>query len=165
MADEKSGIHGQWKTYVESQGLKVDFLPFRHNRFNIIFLLGGVCYYHKDHLLHFLEYVHGVTNNLLEQIVSDAKEELYVSGARALGLISKQITAPLWRLIESKTHILEMNEWYLDLCNFLTEMQDSTAVSAFLYGEKMPFVSPVDDEIHKALVKPASNDSLTADIL
>lgn len=40
----------------------------------------------------------------------------FVAGVKALGLISRHLTGPLWSLLENKDlHILDMNEKYLQL--------------------------------------------------
>ena len=57
----------------------------------------------------FLTKVWGPQNNLLKSVLDDANNEFYISGCRALGLIDKFITGPLWKLLESNLHILDMS--------------------------------------------------------
>ncbi|XP_041369510.1 uncharacterized protein LOC121383504, partial [Gigantopelta aegis] len=126
-------------------------------------LLSTVVYFHRERILTFLENFHGVTNGLLQQIVLGLKNYTFVAGCRAFGLSSKQITSPLWRLIEGKIHILKMNKQYLDLCKCLENLQIVTYTERFVAGDNTPFDTVVenDDIVHKELVKSGSSDSLT----
>ena len=51
-------------------------------------------------------------NKLLKTAQSDLQIKSYMCGCRALGLINKFVTWPLWRLLESGIHILGMNKDY-----------------------------------------------------
>jgi hypothetical protein len=43
---------------------------------------------------------------------------VYIAGCRALGIVDKLLTGPLWRQIESTKHILDLNQvWYTCLNN------------------------------------------------
>ena len=56
-------------------------------------------------------YIHGTNNNLLKAVSLDLKEDMQLAGAKALSLLSKRVTAPLWRrLMESPGHIADVNE-------------------------------------------------------
>lgn len=46
-------------------------------------------------------------DKLLKAVLDDANNELYISGCRALGLIDKFITGPLWKILESSLHVLD----------------------------------------------------------
>ena len=59
-------------------------------------------YLHK-HMIEFLTRVWGSQNKLLKSVLDDANNDLYISGCRALGLIDKFITGPLWKILESMT--------------------------------------------------------------
>ena len=62
----------------------------------------------------------------------------FIAGVKALGLISKLVTCPLWNTLEN-THvsILDMNEKYLQLVTFFDDA--SRNVSSFMRGELLPF--------------------------
>jgi hypothetical protein len=50
---------------------------------------------------------------------NDLKIQEYLAGVKALGLISKLLTCPLWHLLEDKfVNILDMNEKYQQLVTF-----------------------------------------------
>lgn len=88
-----------------------------HHRFNMISLEGQAVYYHKEDTCQFLEHVHETSNDLLKAGLLDCKEDLYMAGIKSLSYISKFITSPLWWLIESPGHFLDMNENFNTLVN------------------------------------------------
>lgn len=101
-ADEKSGYPIQFGTYLQRHGIEsVPLAQFRGNRFNIIFLDGARVYYLHKHIIDFLTNCLGPRNKLLKAILEDASNDLYVAGCKALGLIDKLITGPLWCVMES----------------------------------------------------------------
>ena len=91
-------------TYLRRLGIKkVHLAHFRGNRFNIIFLNEAQVFYLHKHMIEFLTRVWGSQNKLLKSVLDDANNDLYISGCRALGLIDKFITGPLWKILESMT--------------------------------------------------------------
>ena len=68
-------------------------------------------------MIKFIESVHGKNaNHLLESVLKDLKTPALIAGCRALGLIDKIITGPLWRkLEESSISVLEMGSTYCEL--------------------------------------------------
>lgn len=59
------------------------------------------------------------TSKLLKAVLHDIKVPLYMTEVKALGLVSRVVTIPLWCLLEDKSiHILDMNKHYLELVNF-----------------------------------------------
>lgn len=56
------------------------------------------------------------------------------------------MTAPLWRLIESPGHILDMNINYQTLVQYLdTASAKEDVANDFLHGSSMPFPTPMDE--------------------
>ena len=110
---EKSGRISDFYTYLtEEVGfLNVPFISFKENRFNVLFYNGGILYYLYDYLLHFFDIVKD-DNKLLTAVYSHLQIQSYLSGCKALGLINKFVTGPLWRLLESGIHILDLNKHY-----------------------------------------------------
>lgn len=145
--DEKNGVFLPWKTYLNSKGEKKNYIQrFKHNQFNMIFMIGQSVFYHHEDIPHFLSNVHGTTNDLLKAVKNDSEEPLYLAGARTLGLLSKFVTAPLWRLIESPGHILDMNINYQTLVQYLdTASAEEDVANDFLHGSSMPFPTPMDE--------------------
>lgn len=83
-----------------------------HDRFNILFYDAGVLYYLKQAVCDFFETGISTGSQLLKSVEADSKVDEYWAACRALGLVNKFITGPFWRLLESNTPILEMNEKY-----------------------------------------------------
>lgn len=119
--DEKSGVYGPFKTYMASKMQKVQFVKFKHNRFNILFLMEQITYYHRKDIEDFLENKHGATNKLRMCILKDIKSPMLKAGCRALRIISYCVTSPLWRIIENNSQIFEMTDVYSNLLEFLTK--------------------------------------------
>ncbi|MES9902781.1 MAG: hypothetical protein ABW168_08870, partial [Sedimenticola sp.] len=98
--DQKSGCHGSFKVFIK-QFLKDNDLralplePLRGNRFNILFSNAGHVYFLKDQMKDFLTKT-GSMNGLLSSVLKDLQEPYFIGGCKALGLISKLITTPLW---------------------------------------------------------------------
>lgn len=112
----------------------------------MIFMIGQSVFYHHEDIPHFLSNVHGTTNDLLKAVKYDSEEPLYLAGARTLGLLSKFVTAQLWRLIESPGHILDMNINYQTLVQYLdTASAEEDVANDFLHGSSMPFPTPMDE--------------------
>ena len=164
--DEKSGCAVQFHTYLRRLGVKkVHLAHFRGNRFNIVFLNGARVFYLHKHMIEFFTKVWGPQNKLLKSVLDDANNELYISGCRALGLIDKFITGPLWKLLESNLHILDMSTHFTKLLEFVTECAEDA--TEFLTGEKVPFPQiPINkDDVWASLVVPSPSDPLVVQIL
>ena len=58
---------------------------------------------------------------------ADLSCEVYLAGARALGIVDKIITAPLWRLLESSISISEMGAHYQKLQVSLQKWQQDAS--------------------------------------
>ena len=106
---EKSGRISNFFIFLcEEVGFpNASFIPFKENRFNVLFYrrCGG-----KDENK-ILKSVKD-ENKLLKVVHSDLQVKSYLCGCRALGLINKFVTGPLWRLLDSGVHILDMNKHY-----------------------------------------------------
>lgn len=154
--DEKSGCYSSFRTHVENENEKVLFVDFRGNRFNIIFLMGQIAYYHHPRILNFFESVHGAKNKLHKLTLQLVKKTYIIACCKVLGLISKLITAPLWRLIESTKHVLHLNENYFALLQYLERM--SKDANSFVSGEEYPFSDDLmeKDKIFDNLIQPVN---------
>ncbi len=94
-------------------------------------------------------------------VLHDLKIQFFMSECKALGLICKLITTPLWNLIEEcSINIFDMNDRYLQLVNFLEEISEDKMMD-FLLGKLYPFPDrPVKDDIlFKALIAPSEHNS------
>ncbi|WAR12743.1 SPIN3-like protein [Mya arenaria] len=140
-ADEKSGKFNDFNLYMkqvlkENDMKSIPLEEFHGNRFNILFESATGVFFMKDKIQEFLN--GNQTNKLLKAVLHDIKVPWYLSEVKALGLISKLITVPLWCLLEDKTvHILDMNKHYLELVNFFDEALND--IPSFMKGTILPF--------------------------
>ena len=103
--------------------------------------------------------------SLLKAVAADLAEPVYLAGCKALGLINKLLTGPLWRVLESKMSILDMNEVY-------TCMRDQFKVwsedaSSFLEGQTALFDDTTikHGEILDDLLVENSNNAIVQELL
>ena len=98
---QRAGVYPIFKQYLHS---KVDYLhlaTFRGHRFNILFHDDAGVFFLRDHLASFFE-EYGTENSLLKVVAVDLAEPVYMAGCKALGLINKLLTDPLWRVWKGK---------------------------------------------------------------
>ena len=109
---EKSGRIQDFSSFLNDLGFQKDpFIPFRGNRFNVVFYNGGISYFMHQICRNFFENVKD-DNKLLNAVFYDLQVDSFIAGCRALGIISKIVTGPLWRLLESKIHILDLSNHF-----------------------------------------------------
>ena len=110
---EQAGCHVMFRAYVHTQGVSLfPIVKFKGNRFNIVFYNAGGVFFLRHHLLRYLENVCHTRNKFLEAVHKDLKHPLYLIGCRALGIVSKCITAPLWRILESPLPMNKLGKEY-----------------------------------------------------
>ena len=119
-------------------------------------------------MINFIETVHGgQANRLLQSVLADLNEPIYLSGCRALGLIDKVVSGPLWRkLRESSVTMLEMSDVYCRLkAKFDSWSSDAHEV---LEGNAVlgdGFIVHLD-QVWDALVSPCTElDTMTLELL
>ena len=164
---EQSGVYQSFTTYLLSNNItKNPLLSFRGNRFNILFYDAGALYYVSPFIEKFFTEVWQTPNQLLRAVLADVKVPEYLAGCKALGLVNKIVTGPLWRVVESQdATILNMNEKFCHLKSCLEEWsQDATSV---LSGEAVLYSNflPTKDHIFESLVAPSVYDATTEEIL
>jgi len=72
-------------------------------------------------MYHFTE-VWQTPNQLLRAVLGDIQVLEYVAGCKALGLVNKIVTGPLWRVLEcQETTISSMNEKFTRVKNRLEQ--------------------------------------------
>ena len=91
---------------------------FLHRRFNIAFLIGGVYYYQKDNIVDFL-LSQDSGNFLLQSVREGIDDVVFLACSRALGIIEKLISGPLFRSVVQVEHIFDLNNMSESLLNFL----------------------------------------------
>ena len=130
----------------------VPIKAYKGSRFNILFSNASSIFFMHDKMLTFLE-SHGAENRLLKSILFDLRTSEYLAGVKALGLISKFITCPLWSVLEDKNvSIVDMNTKYLQLVTFLEDSAKN--VDNFMTGQMFLFEDRVkkDREYNVLLV-------------
>ena len=162
----QAGVYLPFSTFLVSKGIHHNpLITFRGNRFNVLFHNAGALYYIAPLAMEFLE-AWGAVNQLLRAVIADLKVPQYIAGCRALGLVSKCVTGPLWRLLESPdVSILDMSHWYQHMLDmFEVWSNDGSQVvtgKAVLFSE----VPIKKDSIWEALTKSCDNDVLCREIL
>ena len=138
--------------------------PFKGNRFNIVFHNGGDVYYLKDDLKDFV-FEHKDDNQLLKAVYYDLSVPQFLSGCRALGLINKIVTTPLWKVLESNVHVNTMTQRYITMLEKFEEWaQDSTPLlngTAVLFDD----VLIERDDVFNSLVETNDDDKVTQQML
>ena len=101
----------------------------------------------------------------VQSVNQDIEVPEYVAGCKALGLVNKIVTGPLWRVLESDVSILDMNDRFQTLVTHL----DLWALDAadVLSGEAIlfPDFPPSEDVVWQHLIVPSELDSLVLVIL
>lgn len=92
-------------------------VPFRGSRFNIIFHNRDMLYYLANYVEEFFTFVYSPTNALQRAVFFDIKESFLLSNCKALGICSKLVTAPFWRIMEKHLPIQEVNVYYQTLAS------------------------------------------------
>ena len=162
---EKSGRMVDFQLALEDSGLPENpLIPFKGNRFNVLFYNAGIIYYLHDNCKSFFDDVFE-ENRLLSAVYFDLSEPAYIVGCRALGLVNKFLTGPLWRLLVKIKNILELNKYYQRIEQLSLEI--SNDASDFLSGNVIFFEEFEDglmskDNIYYKLLEPNEKfDQLT----
>jgi E1A/CREB-binding protein len=114
---EKAGKPVQFRDFIKEEGTvsKVPLVPFKGNRFNVLFHNAAGLYYLLKDLLVFRS-CHKNDNKLFGAINEYAQVLSFQAGVRALGLVNKLVTGPLWRELEKDMHVLDFVPKYKQMC-------------------------------------------------
>ena len=127
---ERSGRAVSFADHARERGIEsIPLAPFLGNRFNIIFHNGGGVFYLHEHLKSFFDIMKD-ENKLLKAVYFNLEVSFFLAGCRALGLINKFITVPLWRVLAKEdVGFKDMSIRYQRLLKCFEEWaQDSTPV-------------------------------------
>ena len=164
---EQVGCSFPFSEYLKTPGIeKVPLSSFKGNRFNNVLHNAAGVYFLNEHVKVFLESIYGTRNRLLQAVLADVKVKEYVAATRALGLINKMITVPLWRVIEDKSlGILDMNAKYTSMRDTLKTWSEDASV--LLSGETFLFNDTLinRDIVFEKLVERSDDDSITVEVL
>ena len=136
---EQSGVYQPFTAFLKSNGVcRNPLASFRGNRFNIVFYDAGALFYIAPLVQQFFKEVWQTPNQLLKAVLADLSVHEYVAGCKALGIINKAVTGPLWRVLECKEiTILDMNQRFKTLLSCLNEWSGNA--SAVIAGEAVVF--------------------------
>ena len=170
-ADEKSGVFSNFIVYVrpflkENSMRSLPIVQFRGSRFNILFQNASGVFFLKEKMVSFLDQ-HGADNRLTKAVAADLKVPELLAGCKALGLICRLVTQPLWSTLEDKSiHILDMNKKYSELLDFFTTANDDIAL--FMKGGILPFGDDTyvhEDQVYRCLVADDEYDDVVETFL
>lgn len=162
-ADEKSGTAGDFSIYgplekklKDGEMSSMPLVGFRGNRFNIIFFNGGFVYFLHNQMKEFLK-AKPDKNRLLRAVLKDLNLKSNIAGCKILGLISKQIMGPLWRVIENDdVHIVEMGGMMKEILDNLDKCvcdpEEFLRGNVVLCGKKEWVVKK--DKVYECLKEP-----------
>ena len=164
---EKSEVYQHFTAFLKINNVPRNPLAsFRGNRFNIVFYDAGALYHIAPLAKNFLKDVWQTQNQLLKAVLADLSIPQYIAGCKALGIISKVVTAPLWRVLECKdVTILDMNERFRAL---LTSLKNwSSDPFSVIYGDAFVFddFPPKEDDIYQSLFAKSNHDNTVCEIL
>ena len=164
---EQSGVYQPFTAFLATNSIKKNpLVSFRGNRFNIVFYDAGALYYISEQVVRFFNEVWQTPNQLLKAVHSDIRVPELLAGCRALGLINKVITGPLWRVLESdNVTILEMNTYFDVLITKLDAWAQDA--SRLLQGDAELYADypPTKDEIWYRLIASTDHDATAQELL
>ena len=155
--DLKAGCHSRFLLWIQpwlkERSLTFTLTRFSHNRFNILHHNAVIVYCLHEKMKEFLE-----DDQSNQWVLHDLKQPYFIAGCKALGLVCKLVTTPLWRLLERKRHIFDMNKKYLEMTTFLKDA--STNAEDFMCGQMKPFddIPVKEDYWFHELIKPSVYD-------
>lgn len=122
---QQAGCHIMFKAYLETQGISIfPIAKFQGNRFNIVFYNAAGIYYYKESPYSIFE-----RNTPNSKLVTprDLKNSHFIVGCHALGIVSKCITGPLWRLLESTETMSELGAVYQKMHRLFLKWSENAA--------------------------------------
>ena len=144
---EQSGVYQSFTISLKANNnirWRNPLAPFMGNRFNILFFDAGVVFFLSLLMKKLLIEVWQTPNKLLRAVLADVQVQEFIAGCKALGLIYKIITGPLWRVIESKDYFV--NSWHeLSLsvsCWLCRTMVSRCFFSSFMWSCSLWWLSP-----------------------
>ena len=167
---QQCGSYTLFHAYLKGKGIhKIPLAQFVGNRFNILFYDAAGIYYLRDDMIQFIDEIHGTqANRLLQCVKADLKNPSYIVGCRALGLIDKIVTGPIWRKLKESSlsiAILDMGQVYCDM----KESFDAWSVdaSSVLTGAATLKSAATlhKDEVWNSLTESSKNNTETQELL
>ena len=162
---EQVGQSVEFETYAKSKGINnIPLAKFRGNRFNIIFHNAAGIFYLAPTMVAYLGFCR--MNRLMESVKKDLMDVRLVVGCRALGLLGKFVTAPLWRFLESEAPFSAVHGVYQEIETQLARWAEDP--SELVDGTARPFQAAViaePDNVFDQLLVPAEHDNMVKGLL
>ena len=111
---QAAGMSADFSAYLSEINVQMSLIQMEGNQFNIVFHNGAATYFHRLHIHNFIDSKVS-QNRLLKAVSEDLSNTVYLAGIRALGIISKLVTGPYFRIVSATKSILEMNPHLLQL--------------------------------------------------
>ena len=164
---QKAGVAHYFEPYLQDKGIQNKLVSFRGERINVFFVIAGAAYYHRNHIIDFLDN-HCIRKNKLTTTLGDIKEVVFLACFRALGIMGKLITGPPLRLVEEPgSHIFSLNGTWHHVIEKLEEF--SMNANPLMEGAEVVLNGKVTkDDIYAELFEDAMDeelDSLTEECL
>ena len=139
--DEKNGVYAKFFSSVKNilrekfDARSLPLTPFHGSRFNILFHNASVIYALRKEIADFL--VTNAHNGLTKSCKLDINEDFYVAGTRAIAVLGKTNTKPLFAMQEDKeVDILQMGDHYV---NMIAGLEEAAEKPEILLEGKSPF--------------------------
>ncbi|XP_065182489.1 uncharacterized protein LOC135813316 [Sycon ciliatum] len=165
--NEQAGCMHAFRSYVTDMGGVVPLAEQRGNRSYVCYFNGAGVYYLHELMTTFLQDVQADPNQLLRAVKADLAIPELLSGARALGILSKLVIMPLWKALESKSiSISDMSNVYSQLQKKFEYWTNDSA--DLLDGTARPFTDAsvsLTDPVLTYLLQPSPSDTTTVEIL
>ena len=148
---QRSDRPAAFKNFLCELGIfHVPLVPFKGNRFNVLFLNAASLYSIYEPACKFFEN-HLDDNKLMASVYHDLNVAQYKIACQALGLIDKYVTGPLWRVIVRKEgNVLEMNVVYQTLLekfkHFAPDSSDLISGAGVIYPDETHSTASKDFE-------------------
>ena len=165
---QQAGCSSQFCAYLRSKGIdKLRLAAFRGSRFNILFYDAAGVFFLKTHMIQSLTTSHGSLNLLLQSVLTNLNVPQYIAGCRALGIIDKLVTGPLWRHLQlSTTSAWNISDIYTLMKNkFEVWSEDAQAVME--RRENLLRQHEKEDEVYRMLFVSDSveDDAMVQELL
>ena len=166
-SNEQSGNHLQFKAYLQTKGVPIIPLArFVGNRFNVSFHNATGMYYIREHIQEFYRKAFGTPNRLHVAVFADICTGGFIAACRALGMIGKLVTGPLWRELECPdTSIAKMSGTYQALCASFERLEADPSSLLDGSAKLFPGVQINVDAVHHELFTSNGIDGATLVIL
>ena len=92
----------------------------------------------------------------MRAVYEDLKVDEFRTGVRALGLIDKIVTGPLWRVLNVKEHVVGMNGRYERMMECFEQWSEDASSVAVGEARMYDDVHVETDEVFDCLVKPCA---------